>query len=105
MPCCTNQSSVAKAWKECWAARLWRLDARRGSPPRFDDDGRMKDSDFRGRVVDVAEEFHKFTLIMREYKDDLNDRYSERFETAEKGRLQTQAEKEAARDKELARTA
>ena len=39
------------------------------------------------------------------YKDDLNDRYSERFETAEKGRLQTQAEKEAARDKELARTA
>jgi len=87
MPCCTNQSSVAKAWKE------------------FDDDGRMKDSDFRGRVVDVAEEFYKFTLIMREYKDDLNSRYSERFETAEKGRLQTQAEKEAARDKEMARTA
>lgn len=37
MPCCTNQSSVAKAWKE------------------FDDRGRMKDSSFRDRVVDCAE--------------------------------------------------
>jgi hypothetical protein len=42
MPCCTNQSSIAQAWKE------------------FGDDGRMKDSSFRERVVvDVAEEFAK----------------------------------------------
>lgn len=37
MPCCTNQSSIAKAWQE------------------FDDNGRMKDSSFRERVVDCAE--------------------------------------------------
>ena len=79
MPCCTNQSSVAKAWKE------------------FDDDGRMTPSDFRDRVVDVAEEYYKFTLIMREYADDLNSRYSERIEEFEKGRLLTQAEKEKMR--------
>ncbi|CAE7866958.1 arsH [Symbiodinium necroappetens] len=76
MPCCTNQSSVPKAWQE------------------FDDDGRMKDSSFRDRVVDVMEEFYKFTLIMREHTDALNDRFSERKEVAQKGRLLTQAEKE-----------
>lgn len=81
MPCCTNQSSVAKAWQE------------------FDDDGRMKPSGFRDRVVDVMEEYYKFTLIMREHADFLVDRYSERKEVAEKGRLLTQAEKEAAKTK------
>lgn len=77
MPCSTNQSSVAKAWQE------------------FDDDGRMKPSGFRERVVDVVEEFYKFTLIMREHADFLVDRYSERKEVAAKGKLLTQAEKEA----------
>lgn len=76
MPCCTNQSSIAKAWKE------------------FDDNGRMKDSSFRERVVDVAEEFAKFTAVMAPVKETLTDRYSERKEKAEKGRLLTQAEKE-----------
>lgn len=76
MPCCTNQSSVAKAWKE------------------FDNNGRMKESDFRDRVVDVAEEFAKFTAVMVPVKDDLVNRYSERKEKMEKGRLLTQAEKE-----------
>lgn len=81
MPCCTNQSSVAKAWKE------------------FDDDGRMKPSDFRDRVVDCAEEFAKFTAVMAPLSDDLNDRYSERKEKeAEGGTLLTQAEKEARKD-------
>ena len=79
MPCCTNQSSVAKAWQE------------------FDDDGRMKESDFRDRVVDVMEEYYKFTLIMREHADFLVDRFSERKEVAQKGRLLTQAQKEAAK--------
>ena len=79
MPCTTNQSSVAKAWKE------------------FDDDGRMKPSDFRDRVVDVMEEHIKYTKIMREHADFLVDRWSERREIAEKGRLQTQVEKEAAK--------
>jgi len=79
MPCCTNQSSVAKAWQE------------------FDDDDRMKPSSFRDRVVDVIEEYYKFTLIMREHADFLVDRFSERKEIAEKGRLYTQTEKEQER--------
>ena len=49
------------------------------------------------RVVDVAEEFHKFTLIMREYADDLNDRFSERSEKYEQGKLLTQTEKDKMR--------
>jgi arsenic resistance protein ArsH len=77
MPCCTNQSSVPKAWQE------------------FDDDGRMKPSALRDRVVDVAEEFYKFTLLLRPHTALLNDRFSERKERAEQGRLLTQAEKEA----------
>jgi len=76
MPCCTNQSSVPKAWQE------------------FDDSGRMKDSALRERVVDVAEEFAKFTAVMTPVSDDLVDRYSERKERGEEGRLLTQAEKE-----------
>jgi arsenical resistance protein ArsH len=77
MPCNTNQSSVAKAWKE------------------FDDEtGRMKESEFRDRVVDCAEEFAKFTAVMAPIADELTDRYSERKEKEEKGRLLTQAEKE-----------
>jgi len=76
MPCCTNQSSIAKAWKE------------------FDDHGRMKESSFRERVIDVAEEFAKFTAVMAPFKEPLTNRYSERKEKEEKGRLLTQAEKE-----------
>eukprot|EP00523_Entomoneis_sp_CCMP467_P000342 CAMPEP_0168747680 /NCGR_PEP_ID=MMETSP0724-20121128/15783_1 /TAXON_ID=265536 /ORGANISM="Amphiprora sp., Strain CCMP467" /LENGTH=322 /DNA_ID=CAMNT_0008795481 /DNA_START=422 /DNA_END=1390 /DNA_ORIENTATION=- len=84
MPCCTNQSSVAKAWKE------------------FDDEngGRMKPSSFRDRVVDCAEEFAKFNALVRgPHADELTNRYSERKEKEEKGRLLTQAEKEAEKDK------
>lgn len=81
MPCCTNQSSIEKAWKE------------------FDDDGRMKDSSYRERVVDVAEEFAKFTAVMAPVADELTNRYSERKERMEKGKLLTQAEKEAAKEK------
>lgn len=54
----------------------------------------MKDSGFRDRVVDCAEEFAKFTAIMTPVSDDLTDRYSERKEKAKEGRLLTQAEKE-----------
>lgn len=76
MPCCTNQSSIAKAWQE------------------FDNDGRMKESDFRDRLVDCAEEFAKFTAVMAPVADELTDRYSERKEKESKGRLLTQVEKE-----------
>ena len=78
MPCCTNQSAVAKAWKE------------------FGDDGRMKESSFRERVVDCAEEFAKFTALLRgPNADELTNRYSERKEKMAEGRLLTQAEKES----------
>jgi arsenic resistance protein ArsH len=76
-----NQSSVPKAWTE------------------FDSEGRMKESGLRDRVVDVAEEFYKVTLLTREHAAFLVDRYSERKEKREKGRLLSQAEKEAAKAK------
>lgn len=72
-----NQSSVPMAWTQ------------------FEADGRMKDNDLRGRVVDVAEELFKFTLLTRPHAAFLVDRYSEREEVAKKGRLLSQAEKVA----------
>jgi len=54
-----NQSSVPKAYQE------------------FDQDGLMKPSALRDRVVDVLEELLKMTLILREKSDWLTHRFSE----------------------------
>ncbi|WP_417522457.1 arsenical resistance protein ArsH [Marinovum sp.] len=58
-----NQSSTPKAYLE------------------FDDTGRMKPSPFYDRMVDVMEELMKFTLLTRDNKAYLLDRYSERKES------------------------
>ncbi|MCO4753490.1 MAG: arsenical resistance protein ArsH [Bacteriovoracaceae bacterium] len=55
-----NQSSVAKAYQE------------------FNEDGSMKESAFRERIVDVMEELMRFTYLTRDHADFLVDRYSER---------------------------
>ncbi|GGE98942.1 arsenical resistance protein ArsH [Stappia taiwanensis] len=69
-----NQSSVAKAWDE------------------FDECGRMRPSPYYNRIVDVMEELVKFTLLTRDIKDHLVDRYSERVESrAELSRRVNQA--------------
>ena len=60
-----NQSSVAKAYTE------------------FEEDGSMKDSPFRERVVDVMEELMRFTYLTRDHASFLVERYSERKSSKE----------------------
>jgi len=55
-----NQSSIAKAYDQ------------------FDEAGRMKPSDYYGRIVDVMEELVRFTVLLRPHTAVLTDRYSER---------------------------
>ncbi|MYM92273.1 arsenical resistance protein ArsH [Duganella vulcania] len=57
-----NQSSVPMAYKE------------------FDEAGRMRQSGYYDRVVDVMEELFKMTLLLRGRTDYLTNRYSERNE-------------------------
>ncbi|MFT6152809.1 MAG: arsenic resistance protein ArsH [Bermanella sp.] len=54
-----NQSSVAMAWKE------------------FNDDGTMKDSPYRERIVDVMEELFRMTILLRDHTELLTYRFSE----------------------------
>lgn len=56
------------------------------SENEFDPDGRMKPSAYYDRIVDVMEELVKFTLLVRDRKDYMVDRYSERKAAALKGK-------------------
>ncbi|MEO0814078.1 MAG: arsenical resistance protein ArsH [Myxococcota bacterium] len=64
-----NQSSVAKAWQE------------------FDDNGRMKPSGFRDRVVDVCEELFRFTVLLKDRREAMGVRYSEQKQLRAEGAL------------------
>ncbi|KAK9897954.1 arsenate resistance ArsH [Cystobasidium minutum MCA 4210] len=83
-----NQSSVPMAWKSFTTAS------------EFDGNedpalvNRMKPSSNRDRVVDVCEELVKVTCLMRGKDQLFSDRYSERKEKSEHGKLLTQAEKD-----------
>jgi arsenic resistance protein ArsH len=68
-----NQSSVPKAYEQ------------------FEEDGRMKESPFRDRVIDVMEELYKFTMLLRDQVPFLTDRYSERKEATAKAVAETAA--------------
>lgn len=75
-----NQSSIPKAWTQ------------------FLKDDRMIPSSNRDRLVDVCEELVKATIILRPHVASFDDRYSEREEKREHGRLRTQAEVEEAKN-------
>lgn len=64
-----NQSSVPKAWQE------------------FEDNGRMKPSDLRDRVVDVMEELFRMTVLLRDRVPELTTRYSEQKQLRQQGHL------------------
>lgn len=64
----------------------------------------MQSSSLRDRIVDVAEELYKFSMMLRDHSAFLVDRYSERKEKREKGRLLSQAEKESLKKKDVAAT-
>ena len=65
-----NQSSVPSAYTQ------------------FDDNGRMKPSPLYERVVDVAEELMKFTLLTKDKTNYLVSRYSERKAISENGKVE-----------------
>lgn len=54
-----NQSSIPQAYTE------------------FNEDGSMKDSAYRDRLIDVMEELFRFTLLLRDQGDFMTFRYSE----------------------------
>lgn len=65
-----NQSSIPQAYKE------------------FNEDGTMKESPLRSRVVDVIDELFRYTLLLRDQQPFLLQRYSELSSASAKKNLQ-----------------
>lgn len=86
MLCIPNQSSIPQVWKQ------------------FNSEDRLLPSSNRDRLVDVAEELVKITHLLLPSRGLLEDRYSEREEKREHGRLRTQEETEKAKDIKAALT-
>lgn len=74
-----NQASLPKAWTA------------------FDSEGRMLPSSNRDRLVDVCEELVKTSVLFYGKEKLFADRWSERVEREEHGRLRSQDEKEKLR--------
>jgi len=70
-----NQSSVPKACEE------------------FTEEGWMKESSMRERLVDCMEEFVKYTIVLRPYLEVFGDRFSERRERERKEEKEKREEK------------
>ena len=83
--CADHKSSLPMAWKA------------------FTPAGRLMPSSNRDRLVDVCEELVKVSAIVLPHFDLLADRFSERTEKLEKGRLLTQAEKEKEKDAKVSK--
>jgi len=64
-----NQSSIPQTWRE------------------FYDDGNMRDSNYKQRVIDVLEELFKFTIMTRDHSVYLTTRFSEQEELRKQGEL------------------
>lgn len=73
-----NQSSLPQAYKE------------------FNQDGTLKDTSFRSRIVDVLDELFKYTLLLRDQQPYLVERYSEKKAAHEKHLAETKRASDAA---------
>lgn len=92
-----NQSSVPMAWKSFTTPN----DFGGSNDPILVN--RMKESSNRDRVVDVCEELVKVTCLMRGKDALFSDRYSERKEKTQHGKLLTQAEKDRLQQEDAAK--
>lgn len=92
-----NQSSVPMAWKSFTTPN----DLGGSNDPILVN--RMKESSNRDRVVDVCEELVKVTCLMRGKDALFSDRYSERKEKTQHGKLLTQAEKDRLQQEDAAK--
>lgn len=88
-----NQSSIPTAWKQFTSASTTTPVDEVLTDRKAD---RLIPSSNRNRLVDVLEELIKISCLLVPEKELLDDRFSEREEKREHGRLRTQAETDKA---------